>query len=366
MGSLYKRGRIWWIKYYRNGKAFRESSKSKKISDAKRLLQKRDGEMGKGEFLGPKTERVRFEELAGDFLNEYRANNRKSLVWAKRRIARHLTPFFGGLRAVDITTDRIRAYTVARLEGGASNASVNRELGALKRMFNLAGEMTPPKVARVPYIPMLKENNVRKGFFEHGEYLALLRELPEYLKPVLSFGYYTGAREGEILGLRWHQIDLKARTANLEPGTTKTGQPRTIPLTGDLLETLRARKAIRDENFPECDYVFSRGGKRIGSFHVAWRSACNRAGLTGKLFHDLRRTAVRNMIRAGIPERVAMAISGHKTRAVFDRYNIVAERDLHDAARRLEIHLSGSHQQALGTIPNKNDVSSSPAEPETA
>ena len=129
MGSFYRRGCIWWIKYYRHGKAFRESSKSKKVSDAKRLLRKREGEVSSGKFLEPKTDRIRFEELAEDFLNEYRANNRKSLVWAKRRIERHLTPFFGGLRAVDITTDRIRDYTVNRLNAGASNASVNRELG---------------------------------------------------------------------------------------------------------------------------------------------------------------------------------------------------------------------------------------------
>lgn len=366
MGSVYRRGRIWWVKYYRNAKPFRESSKSKKVSDAKWLLRKREGEIGTGKFLGPKTDRVRFEELAEDFLNEYRANNRKSLVSAKRRIEHHLTPFFGGLRAVDITTDRIRDYTVERLQEGASNASINRELGALKRMFNLAGEMTPPKVGRVPYIPMLKESNVRKGFFEHGEYLALRHELPEYLKPVLTFGYYTGAREGEILNLKWHQIDLKGRTVSLEPGTTKNDQPRTIPLCGVLLETLKAQKAIRSVKFPECDYVFSRAGKRIGSFHVAWKSACKRAGVAGKLFHDLRRTAVRNMVRASVPERVAMAISGHKTRSVFDRYNIVAERDLHDAARRLETHLSGLQQQSSITIEAENQTLPSPEAPKPA
>ena len=360
MGSFYRRGCIWWIKYYRHGKAFRESSKSKKVSDAKRLLRKREGEVSTGKFLGPKPDRVRFEELAEDFLNEYRANNRKSLVWAKRRIERHLTPFLGGLRAMDITTDRIRDYTVVRLKAGASNGSINRELGALKRMFNLAAEMTPPKVGRVPFIPMLKERNVRKGFFEHGEYLALRRELPEYLNPVLTFGYYTGAREGEILGLTWRQIDLNARIANLEPGTTKNDQPRPIPLAGELLETLKMRKATNDLNFPECEYVFSRGGKRIGNFQVAWKSACKRAGVIGKLFHDLRRTAVRNMVRAGVPERVAMAISGHKTRSVFDRYNIVAERDLHDAAHRLETHLNSLHQQLSGTDEPENGTSSSP------
>ena len=366
MGSLYKRGRIWWIKYYRNGRAFRESSRSRKISGAKHLLRKREGEISTGKFLGPRTERVRFEELAEDFLIEYRANNRKSLRWARRRIEQHLTPFFAGLRAADITTDRIRDYTMHRSQEGASNASINRELGALKRMFNLANEMTPPKVGRVPYIPMLKESNVRKGFFEHVEYLALQHELLDYLRPVLTFGYYTGAREGEILGLKWHQVSLTARTVNLEPGTTKNNQPRTIPLTGVLLETLKILKASRDVKFPDCEYVFSRGGKRIGSFHVAWRSACKRAGLAGKLFHDLRRTAVRNMVRAGVPERVAMAISGHKTRSVFDRYNIVAERDLHDAAHRLEIHLNNLHQHLSSTDEPENATPSSPEAPKPA
>lgn len=359
MGTLYRRGRIWWIKYYQNGKSFRESSKSENAADARRLLRKREGEIGTGNFWGPRVKQVRFDELAGDYLNDYRANGRKTCVWASRRIDQHLTPFFGGSRAVDITTDHVRAYIVRRQQQGASNGTINRELAALKRMFNLGAEMTPPKVVRGPYIPMLKENNVRKGFFEHEEYLALLRELRDYIKPVLTFGYYTGAREGEILRLKWNQVDLKTRTVNLEAGTTKNDQPRTIPLTSELLEILNIQKTIRDLNFRDCEYVFFRKGRRIGSFYRAWVGACKRAGIPGRLFHDLRRTAIRNMVRAGVPERIAMAISGHKTRSVFDRYNIVAERDLHEAARRLETHLTTTNGPNFGAVSPENASSAS-------
>jgi integrase len=351
MGMLYRRGSIWWVKYYRRGECFRESSKSQSRLDGKRLLQKREGEISTGVFLGLETERVCFEELAQDLLNEYQTNNRKSLVWLKRRINLHLMPFFGGFRAVNVTTERVRAYISQRQHEGASNGNINRELAALKRMFNLASEMTPPKIVRVPYIPMLRECNVRKGFFEHDEYLALQRELPEYLKPVLAFGYFTGAREGEILSLRWGQVNLEGHAVHLEPGSTKNDQPRTIPLTGELLETVKIQKAACDSRFPKCDYVFHRKGQRIGNFQRAWKSACKRAGVSGRLFHDLRRSAVRNLIRAGVPERVAMAISGHKTRSVFDRYNIVAERDLHEAASRLEKHLAGSAPVARALEP---------------
>ena len=345
MGTLYKRGRIWWIKYYRNGRPFRETSKSRKVRDAKALLRKREADTGPFSLLGPAAERVRFDEIANDFLSEYQANGRKSFLWAKRRTEQHLKPFFTGLRISEITTERVRVYTSKRQVEGASNASINRELAALKRMYNLAAATTPPKVVHVPYIPMLRESNVRRGFFRHSEYLALRSELPEYLKPVLTFGYYTGARVGEILNLRWRQVDLKSRTVNLDPGTTKNDQPRTIPLARELVKDLRTLKAIHDVNWPDGESVFTRDGKQIRTFYVAWKSACERSGISGRLFHDLRRTAVRNMVRAGVPERVAMAISGHKTRSIFDRYNIVSEHDLHEAARCVEAFLISSSKR---------------------
>lgn len=148
----------------------------------------------------------------------------------------------------------------------------------------------------------------------------------------------TGWRLSEITGLTWGQVDMKEGIVRLEVGETKNDEGRIVFMDDETKEMFLRRWRSRKRPLP---WVFlnADGTDRLKRFYKVWKTACARAGLSGRLFHDLRRTAVRNMVRAAIPERVAMKISGHKTRSVFDRYNIVSEADLRRAARQLQEHL---------------------------
>lgn len=351
MGSIYKRGNVYWIKYYRAGKPYRESTRSKKEPDAKRLLKKREGEISEGKLPGIYFDKVRFDELAEALLQDYRINGRKSLNRVEASLD-HLKPTFEGIRIPQITTPRINAYIEARHDEGAANATINRELSALKRMLNLGARQTPPRVDRVPYIPMLKENNTRKGFFEHGEFLALREVLPFYLKGFVTFAYKAGWRVSEIAGLTWKQVDLNQGIVRLEAGETKNNDARTVYLDEELQEVFNQQWQSRRQSKKLIPYVFpnKEGNDQIKSFRKSWNSACMAAKIGKRLFHDFRRTAIRNMVRSGIPERVAMMISGHKTRAVFDRYNIVNDADLKLAASRQETYLQAQMGTVSGTI----------------
>lgn len=229
---------------------------------------------------------------------------------------------------------QIHAFTAARQEAGASNGEINRELALLRRAYKLGIESE--RIHRMPTIRLLVERNVRQGFFEPAEFDALLARLPVDIRPLATFAYHTGWRwRSEVATLTWAQVDFNASTVTLPPGTTKNGEGRTIMLFSPLREVLEAQWAQHLALYPGCALVFHRDGRAIKSIRHAWETACTAASLSRKIPHDFRRTAVRNMVRSGIPERVAMQMTGHRTRDVFERYNIVSPGDLQDAAKRL-------------------------------
>ncbi len=363
MGQLKQRGRIWWIRYYRNGRRHEESSGSERKGVAIDLLKSREGDVVKGVPVSAKIGRLKFDEAADDVITEYRINNRKSLDELERRIRLYLKPFFGGRKMAGISTTDVRTYVAHRQElgvvaakgrregeriGDVSNAEINRELTILKRIFNLA--IQAGKLLHKPHIPMLRENNTRTGFFEPEQYASLLAHLPEALCPVITFAYITGWRiASEVLSLEWRHVDFKSGEVRLDAGTTKNGEARVFPMTDDLRGLLHGLHAEHEQwkrAGQIVPWVFvrlvadERGGekrpRRIVAFNKAWRAATIAAGCPGRIPHDLRRTAVRNMVRRGVPERVAMQLTGHKTRSVFERYNIVSDGDLRTAADRLQ------------------------------
>ena len=389
MGALRQRGGIWWIRYCRQGRRHEESSHSRRKQAAIDLLKIREGDGAHGLPVTPKIGRLRFEEAARDVRNDYRINGKKSLAEVERRITKHLLPFFGGRRMASLTTADVRSYIAKRQAdtkvvrrtydrilkdgtvrqvpeqhrtiAGVSNGEINRELTILKRMFSLA--MQAGKLLHKPHIPLLREDNTRTGFFEFEQFASLMAHLPAPLRPVIEFAYITGWRiASEILPLEWRQVDFAAGEVRLDAGTTKNREGRVFPLTDDLRRLLDAQhvehRRLQQAGQIEPGVFFrlvagSRGGqthpKPIRAFTKAWQAACRAAGCPGRIPHDLRRTAVRNMVRRGVPERVAMQLTGHKTRSVFERYNIVSDGDLRTAATQLR-GLSGTEMGQSGTF----------------
>jgi len=285
MGSIYQRKKkqpdgTWrelptlWVKYLENGRVRRESTKTANPVVARRILRLREGDVEHGVPINPKMGLITFDEAATDLLTDYRVNGRRSLSEATRRIELHLKPVFRSRRLIHILTSDIRALAAARQKAGASNGEVNRELALLKRMFNLA--MQAGKLASRPHIPMLREDNVRRGFFEREQFDAVCRHLPACLQAVVSFAHVTGWRiRSEVLPLEWRQVHFAAGTVRLDPGTTKTREGRVFPMTDDLRNLLKRQRAEGDALKAKgiiCPKVFHWNGRPIRSLRKAWET----------------------------------------------------------------------------------------------
>jgi integrase len=335
-----KTAATWWISYSVNGKRHRENAHSTNSADAVRLLKKKIGEVQAGKPVGSKIERTTLDDLIAMVEADYKANARKSADRIPYAAA-HLREYFGGAtKAREITSDRITAYLAHRLDEKAARSTANYEQSLLTRGFRLAARAG--KVASTPAISMLRCDNVGGGFFEREQLEAVLRHLPEHLQPLAHAGYLTGWRRGELLSRQWRHVDLKSGWLRLEVGETKNGKGRAFPIhalpeLSSLLLTQRERiSAIEKETGQIIPLVFANpDGSAIVDFRKAWRSACRAAGVPGRLFHDFRRTAVRNLERAGVSRSAGMSLTGHLTASIYSRYSIVDSAMLEEAVEKL-------------------------------
>jgi integrase len=346
MGRIYQRGDVWWIQYSHNGEKHRESSESTKRPVAVALLKRRQEEAGKGRPIED-AEKVKLSELKAlidaDYeLQGHRSTKRLDQSWA------HHVEFFGEMeKAINITAPRLALYVKRRIDEDAAPSTVRNELSALKRAFNLARKTGTLLPNECPTFPTISPSNARKGFFERDEHERVRAALPSDEGDVAEFLYWTGWRKSEVLGLRWSNVDENARVIRID--TTKNDESRTLPYgqLPDLFRLIQRRRKITNAEQKKRDkvvtHVFHRKGEPIAYFRRSWITACIAAGLgveekdkagnvidrrAFRIPHDYRRSAARNLSRAGVPERVIMAVCGWKTRSVFDRYNIVNEADI--------------------------------------
>ena len=358
MASLYRRpnSTYWWAKFRVGGKVVRVSTGLSKKRAAEDWLAIHAGKVAAGEPLPVRLDRILFDELRSDLSTFYKATGAlRHPADAERRL-KHLDAAFGGWPAVNISPAAITAYAAKRLgekvpirrdgqvvpgPNTVAPATVNRELAVLKRLLRLAARNG--KLLRVPVFDMLREAAPRAGFVDEVAFKSIARHLEPDVALAATIGFETAWRiQSEVLPLTWARADAHAGTIRLDAGMSKNGEGRVAFLgleTARMLAEQRQRVSglerelgrIIPEVFPHLDKGPLRG-RRIREFRKAWYRACRQAGHPGVLLHDLRRSGVRSLIRSGVPERVAMTISGRKTRSVFDRHNI--EGDLREAAAR--------------------------------
>jgi len=344
-GSLvrYEGVSTWYACFYANGKEHRESTGTSDVKAARAFLKAKLDDVGASRrghttFSPSSAQRVTVAELLDAWLEDVKLRGLKSAKSFDYH-SRAARETFGTWRAVDITAEAVDKWVTTLKAEGLANATCNRRVQCLASAFKLG--LTRKRITSAPVFRKLSESgNARRGFFEGAEVARLLPVLPDYLRDLVRFAYLCAWRKSEILALTWQMVDMAAGTLTLP--TSKSGRGRVLALAGEALEILKRRESERlverDGQPIIASYVFHKDGRQIRDFKRAWKTALREAGLPGdKLFHDLRRSGVRAMIRSGVRRDVAKAISGHQTDSMFSRYNISDEGDLREAFERLSV-----------------------------
>jgi integrase len=336
---------FYYIWYYSNdGQQHRESTRSTLKQVAQELLNQRLAAMGRGERSPTEVKSIRYEDMRSILLHHYKEQqisldklelDKDGNPTGLNRTGLHLLDKFFKCMPLDrIDTDVLRLYRKSRTCGGTT---INRDLALLRRMMVLTIREKKLQYA-IPHFPMTSEiGNARQGFVQPAQFNELLDAMPKELHPFVTFLYTTGCRVGAAKQILWSWIDLDEEIIEIPAGVTKNGEPIVLPILPELLSMLKK--------------MFRKDGAAFvtKNFRKSFNAACVAVGLgkktgpkvwqyEGLTPHDLRRSAVRNSVRAGNSEAVAMAISGHRTVSVFRRYNITSPEDIKKAGKRTAVY----------------------------
>lgn len=351
-------GKTYWIaRLYHHGEEWRSKAVPSKRK-ARDIYNEKKAEFHDAEYFpeihqAKQAQRVTVADLMGLVLADYRRHRRKTLSDAEEK-ARFWIKLAGSVRASLVTGNQLTAWADEWSAQGLANSTINNYMNKLLKGYALAKSADPPLLFTAPRWKALKPAPPRSGWMEWQTFAAIRGEVPTWDRVPITLAYWTGMRSGEVKALRWEQFTFYHRTErvsfSLSGEQTKTSQLRTIIWTGDLFAVLQDWYRYSQDVYPQCPWVCHRNGKKLGTYDTAWKSACVKLGLAtgtwvkgrgywtdyhGPLLHDFRRTAARNLDRAGVSRDIARKITGHKTDSMYTRYNIVDDEDLAEAGLKV-------------------------------
>lgn len=340
-GKIYKRRGLWWVKYYADGQEHRESvarlvgkpPHECTESDARQALDERRRQIYQDRFVEPRYKKLTVGECLQALVTNLTVRRVRSLGQLTELSAR-LERVIGAQRASEMTTSRVEAIAARWMADGQAPGTVHAKLRFVVQALKLAVEHN--RLSRAPRMPRIKLDNARQGFVRPDQFAAVLAHLDGVDAAIVEWAWLTGWRKSEILTLAWERVDRV--TGEIQLSRTKNGQRRVLPLEGRLVALIEQQWKARGLGVP---YVFHRHGHKANEtwVNLKFKRATVAAGLEGLVFHDLRRSAVRNMLRAGVLKDTAKRISGHTSDATFSRYNIVATDDVREGLRRVQGYL---------------------------
>jgi integrase len=320
-GTLFRIGKVWYLNVVINGKRVRESTEHTNYKEARAWMKHRLV------TYEPKNDTTLGEAL-DLLLEDYQLREIKSL-YRQTSVVRAVKKRLGHRKIQSLTNTALLDYVRSRKQAGKSNQTVIHDLGVIRKALSIALEYG--WISKLPTLPSLRKGLARQGFVDRETFDRILTSLPEEFKDFASFAYLTGWRRGDVANLTYRMCDLEEKVIRLP--VTKNDQPRLLPMVGDVWILIHKRWKERQGSDT---HVFPHTPTQLKALYRAWGHAAKEAGVPDILFHDLRRSAVRDMVRAGVPDVVAMKISGHRTRHVFDRYNIVSYADVEEALGRVQ------------------------------